>query len=255
MIFVACTTFGDSWSLAIDGRSSMTRSWPWLAWSSSDQSFSLNHQLCRFSTLQVFCFLILIQDCVPHMFSGMTIIKHYWSTLSTQHARSTYCLLHFAVRGLGVRYIFQGGLLLNSFVGFLVHIFARLCGSPGWFVGDILSCGLTYCPNKMVILVPVDCYEDFEINGVSCVGIKAPLVSLILWGHTSSANPRICWLCACPIVQDCRELMKSIQDSWQLISAIHEDGWTLCETHKRLQLHSFSFYLQSCYCGVFSTIS
>jgi hypothetical protein len=68
-----------------------------------------------------------------------------------------------------------------------------LCGSPGWFVGDILSCGLTYCPNKMVILVPVDCYEDFEINGVSCVGIKAPLVSLILWGHTSSANPRICW--------------------------------------------------------------
>jgi len=42
----------------------------------------------------------------------------------------------------------------------------------------------------MVILVPVDRYEDFEINGVSCVGIKAPLVSLILWGHTKFSEPQ-----------------------------------------------------------------
>lgn len=42
----------------------------------------------------------------------------------------------------------------------------------------------------MVILVPVDCYEDFEINGVSCVGIKAPLVFTDSLGTHKFSEPQ-----------------------------------------------------------------
>jgi hypothetical protein len=219
VIFVACTTFGHSWSLAIDTRSSRTRSWPWLAWSSSDQSFSLNHQLCRFSALQVFCFLILIQDCVPHMFSGTTIKKHYWSMLSSPARKVTLLPVAFGSKRIGCWVHLSRWTSLKFLCWFSCAYFCK-----GVWVSRLICrrypelCRNIFCSNKMVIMGPVDCYEDFEINGVSCVGIKAPLVSMILWGHTSSANPRICWLYACPIVQDCHKLMKSIGDSWQLIS-------------------------------------
>jgi hypothetical protein len=126
------------------------------------------------------------------MFSGMTIKKHNWSMLSSPARYVTLLPVAFGSKRIGCRVHLSRWTSLKFLCWFSCANFCK-----GVWVSRLIcrrypELWLNILLKQDGHMVPVDCYEDFEINGVSCVGIKAPLVSLILWGHTSSANPRIC---------------------------------------------------------------